>query len=1138
MEIIRTLGLDIGTNSLGWCLIETRGEPGKNDTEGRIIDIGVRIFSATEMAGRDAKSQQSLAVRRRQARTMRRQRDRRLKRKKRLLSQLTEFGLMPAGREARKQLVRDTDDGAKGDLSTGIFALRARAVNKPLKPFELGRVLFHMNQHRGFKSNRKTDKRNKNESTKIETGVSRLHQAMGAMGARTYGEFLYKRRLSDETYGPKGGRLNRKSIRTRLRPETQAEFEPDKNAKGDGYDFYPDRAELEREFDTIVDAQAPHHPHLTEQTIAALRETILFQRPLLPPRVGKCSYNPDELRLPKAHPLFQEFRLYKEVNELKVTDKYERAFRLTPEQRDTLILKLRGAKKPSYKTLFKLLKLDPKYERFNKDKGARSKMEGNLVRAVLGHKTCFGPAWSTLSINEQWRIIERLLEEPDPEVLRRWLADNTQLDDEHIEAVMAAELPSGYGRLGHSAMTNLLDALKNDTDEDGNVISEAEAAINVYGRTNAEDDPNREAVALLPKYQEVLERHIPPGEGSIKNPPSPKDPGYDRHMGRITNPTVHIALNQLRLLVNALVKRYGKPDRMAVELGRELKLSDRQRDEINKDIAANTKHAQRRSAELEEMGMEDNGYNRLRLKLWEQLNEKDPSNRVCIYSGTPITKRMALSPETNVDHILPYSRTLDDGINNKLLCTIHANRQKKNRAPAEVPEWEEHYDDILTRAKNLPIGKQWRFAKDAMEQFEERGDFAARQLTDMQYASRMAAKYLQALYPAEEVDKHGELRRTARIRALPGRTTEMLRRHWKLNEILHDREFMDTTKAKNRLDHRHNAIDAAVIACTSRSLINRIAKESAEREKAGAEAVAARAPEPWKGFREDLRVAVLGDNGHAPGIVVSHKPDHGTISRAGYASGKGQTAGQLHNETAYGFTDETNEKGDRLAVRRKALDEFTKEDHLLAIRDPNLRDTLWEVTRGLSGKDFQSALVAFSNEPNWNGRDNPYKGLRHIRVLEPRKLIPIRNKTGKAYKGYMGDSNYRYDVWRLPDGKWKVEVVSTFDAHQPEWRSQIRAQYATAKKLLSLTQNDMVAYENPNSNGKSDRVIARVRKFGQTGVIFLVPHFESGPLDKRHANPKDPFRHFSKSPGTLKALKLRQVRVDVLGRVSDPGPRD
>ena len=1104
---MRTLGLDLGTDSLGWCLVETSGEPLFRG-EGSILAIGARIFGD----GREPKSGASLAVDRRAARATRRRRDRYLSRRATLLRVLTDYGLMPPDDDARRHLVKETNDGKgknegpkvpgkPGDISTSVHGLRARALAEKLTPHQIGRVLFHLNQRRGFKSNRKTDRRD-NDQGKIEIGINRLGDAMREAGAETLGQFLHERRGKGQ------------SVRTRLRPETGDD------AKGDGYDFYPSRAQLEREFDLICEAQAAHYPDiLSDERVAHLRAIVYYQRPLKPVVAGRCSYNQDEKRLPKAHPLFQSFRLYKEVNELALVGEDQQARKLTVEQRDVLIHKLRSSKTATFTSLRRTLKLGTEY-RFNKESDTRTGLLGDEIYVSMSDPKCFGNRWSQFGVDGQWEILSRLREEEDPLELHRWLTESCGLSDDEASAVAKVPLPDGFGRMGATALASLTDALKYETYDDGTVITEAEAARRCGYNHSDKSDRDFPGHELLPKYQEVLERNIPPGTGD------PNDV-YDVYKGRITNPSVHIALNQLRRVVNAVIRRHGRPDRIAIELGRELKLSDKEKKKVDDTIRKNTRAAEERSKKLAELGQADTGYNRLRLKLWEELNRDQPLNRVCFYSGEPITASMLFTQDIDVDHILPYSKTLDDSEANKILCLTTANRQKRNRAPAEVVEWAGRYEDVLARAGMLPRNKRWRFARDAMEKFADEEGFLARQLTDMRYGARMALTYLASLYPAEETDAEGVLRKHSRVRALPGRMTEMLRRRWGLNELLPDHNIFggDTVKEKNRKDHRHHAIDAFVIACTSRSLIQKIATASAVLEREGAERVVGQIKEPWPGFREELRLKVNA-------AVVSHRPDHGTVSRAGYQAGKGQTAGKLHNDTAYGLTGEKDERGNDVVVSRKPLSAFKAAKDLDGIRDRELREALQEATYGLAGRDFEQAVLKLANQTKLAGKDNPFLNLRRVRVVEPLKTIPILDGSGKAYKGYKGDSNHRYDVWKLPDGKWVAKVVTTFNAHQPDWQSAVRQQFPTAKKVLSLNQDDAVAADGPHG-----RVIYRVVKFNTAGQIYLAAHNEAGALKGRDADPNDPFKYVSKAASGLRSINARQVRVDEIGQVFDPGPR-
>ena len=161
------LGLDIGTNSIGWALLEL-----KDDKPCRIIRTGVRIFSD----GRNPKDGSSLAVTRRLARQQRRMRDRKLKRQRRLIDALVKTSLMPSNAAAR-QALEHVDP----------YEIRAKALDERVDAHHLGRALFHISKRRGFKSNRKTDGGD-SESGVMASSISATRQQMAADGARSYGE--------------------------------------------------------------------------------------------------------------------------------------------------------------------------------------------------------------------------------------------------------------------------------------------------------------------------------------------------------------------------------------------------------------------------------------------------------------------------------------------------------------------------------------------------------------------------------------------------------------------------------------------------------------------------------------------------------------------------------------------------------------------------------------------------------------------------------------------------------------------------------------------------------------------------------------------------------------------------------------
>ena len=1056
------LGLDIGTNSIGWWMYHT-------DSGGDItanIDGGVRIFSD----GRDPKSGASLAVDRRIARAARRRRDRFLRRRTVLMEHLATAGLMP-----------ENPDGAKKLERLDPYELRARGLDEEMPLTHLGRALFHLNQRRGFKSNRKTDGDNK-EGGLIQSGSERLDQAIMASGARTFGEFLHQRRQTDDP-------RKTPAVRTRMVTLTLSN-----NKTENRYDFYPDRRHLEDEFSQLWAAQQAHHPDVLNDTLRdSLFETIFYQRPLKAPKVGRCLFL-DEPRLAKAHPLTQQRILYETVNNLRIGAPGKAKRPLTIDQRDTIILAL-NQKKHTKSTagmalkliaLGKVVKLQPG-ESFTLETLARESIACDLTRASLSHPDRFGANWSKLNPDEQWALIQRLSNDEDRNALIIWLQDEYGLDDAHAAGVADAPLPEGYGRIGDTATRNILEHLK--------------AAVMTYNQAveasgwHHSDHPTGDGLEALPYYGEILDRHVIPGS---------QDPDDDdiTRFGRITNPTVHIGLNQIRRLVNQIIRQYGKPDQIVVELARELKQSADQKREIQVVIKRNTDAAIMRGKKLvEELGQPDNGRNRMLLRLWEELGS-DPMTRLCPYTGTRISAGMIFGGEVEDDHILPYSRTLDDSMSNRTLCLRAANREKRDKTPWEAwgdtPKW----DAIAANLKNLKPNKQWRFAPDAMERFEADNGFLDRQLVDTQYLSRIARQYLDALYTSG-----------GHVWVVPGRLTEMLRRHWGLNSLLPDHN-RQASKKKNRQDHRHHAIDAAVIAATDRGLIKRISDISKSGEETGLEYFAASVSPPWDDFRADMRTQLNQ-------IIVSHRADHGRIDPASRAIGKDTTAGQLHNDTAYGLTGKQNDNGSPLVVTRKPLDTLTPK-MIDKIRDPDLQRTLRVATKDKDGKEFESALKTFA------AKKGPYHGIRRVRLIEALDVIQINDDSGRAFKGYKGDSNLCYEIWQLPDGKFKPQVITTFEAHQP---STLKRPHPAAKRVLRVFKRDMVALSHPKFGG----LVCYVQKLTLGNGLFLVPHTESN-ADARDRDKDDTFKLIQMGGGSLMKANIRRIHVNEIGQIRDPGP--
>ena len=1071
-----TLGLDIGTTSIGWAIVESDNEGVRR----KLNAAGVRLFPDGCEPGPGKST--SLAVGRREKRAARRRRDRYIQRRTQLLQLLVAHGLMPQEKAARRELEAHNP-----------YQVRALALDMPIPLHQLGRAIFHLNQRRGFKSNRIADGANE-ETGMIAQATSRLRNAMVDDSARTLGEFLWKRLSRGQS--------------VRIRMTELGDDQDNSKASDEGYAFYPDRDLLEFEFTKIWQAQAPHFKEvLTDKLRDLLFECIFYQRPLKKPKVGLCTLLGGETmepRLPKADPYFQKRRILEEINSLRLEyGPGHTPLPLNLEQRDMLMKALTdrqkgGGRQLTFTQMRRVLKLPDVV--FNHERKGETGVKCDEVSGVLAHTNCFGDVWWALSEERQREVVARLLEEQDEEALTQWLQSEFDLSENAASTAALARLPQGYGRLGETATRAINRELK-DTLIGDRVIVYSEAVNAAPELRHHSDFRTGEIMDELPYYGKVLERQIIPGSG---------DPGDAEQdcIGKISNPTVHIGLNQLRRVVNRLIKSYGHPDAIVVEIARDLKMSEKQKADFKKRQRRDREEAIRRGEKLTELGQANTGANRALLKLWEELNPDDALNRRCIYSGDVISPAMLFDGSVDIDHILPWSKTLDDSNANKILCTSVANKWKRNRTPYEA--WAAHPETwaaITGRLAAVPAlsGKAWRFGPDAMERFKDVGGFLARHLVDTQYLSRMAKQYLEVIAPE-------------RVYVSTGHLTGMLRRHWGLNDLLPDHNLVQTAHEKNRLDHRHHAVDAAIVSTLNLSLLQLVSSEAGRREGQGLDDVIGSVPPPWESFREELRDAL-------DRTIVSHKPDHGTIGRR--KNGEDQTAGGLHNDTAYGLTGEKDAKGKDLVVHRVPLSALKKthfETGGAYVRDEALRIALWEETKDVSDKDLLQALRAFSR------RHPVFKGIRAARVIEPLSVIPITDQAGNAYKGYKGDANYRYDVWELPNSRWKAEVVTMFDAHRKDWRSAVKQAFPTARKVLRLHQGDMVAYDD-EVHGSG---IGRVVKFRQSGGITLAPHNEGGALKSRDADPDDPFKYFEASPTRLKAASARQVRIDEIGRVFDP----
>lgn len=929
------LALDLGSTSLGWAILRLNDTP---SAPVAVIKAGVRIFSD----GRNPKDGSSLAVTRREARAMRRRRDRLLKRKARMMRTLIEHGFFPKDEAARKAME-----------TISPYGLRAKGLNEALKPEEFARALFHINQRRGFKSNRKTDKKD-NDSGALKSAIKQLHAALDPSGVdgkpRTVGEYLHRREQAGQT------------VRARFRQQ-RVQKEDGKTRIDKSYDLYIDRAMIEAEFDALWAKQSALNPaQFNEKARAELKDCLLHQRPLKPVKPGRCTLLPEEERAPLALPSQQRFRIYQEVNHLHVLRDGLKEETLTLEQRDLLVNALERNGKRSFTQIKKLLGLGGAVQ-FNFEDPKRQELKGNVTSAFLSRNEHFGDAWFDFAPNQQDAIVMQLVSEENESRLVQWLETETGIDEARAETISSAVLPvDGYGSLSAKALARILPELQRDViTYDKAVLAagfEHHSRLSNFGEVPGRTfdtgiqriDPktgeiqNLHAFTALPYYGEFLQRHV----AFAKEKPR----SDEERFGKIANPTVHIGLNQVRVVVNALIKRYGHPAEVIVEVARDLKQNQEQRKEDNERQAKNQKRNERLRAEaasILQIAPERVRHADIqKLILWEELSF-DPADRRCPYSGLQISANMVLSDEVEIEHILPFSQTLDDSLNNKTVAMRQANRIKGNRTP-----WDARLDfeaqgwsttAMLDRAEQMPKNKRYRFGEDGYQRWlREDKDFLARALNDTRYLSRVAREYLSLICPQA-------------TRVIPGQMTAMLRAKLGLNDIL------GLDGEKNRNDHRHHAVDACVIAVTDQGMLQRFAQASASARERQLNRLVDNMPLPWPSYRDHVARAV----NH---IWVSHKPDHGH-------------EGAMHNDTAYALL------GNGLVSVHKTLDGVRQKE-----------------TAALKVIEFSNAKASTRHGVLPDGSPRPYKGYKG----DSNYCIEIvRNEKGK----WEGEVISTFDAYQL-----------------------------------------------------------------------------------------------------------------------------
>ncbi len=1051
---------DLGSGSLGWAVFELE-EIGHKPIA--LADMGACIFPT----GRDPKSKESKAAGRRQPRQQRRQTDRRKKRRVELENRLVGAGLMPPA---------DDEEARRAFFDLDPYLARDRAARGRAELNDLGRAIWHISKHRGFKSNRKTDRSNEDEKGKISEASAALRRLLAERGAPSYGAWLAERHRAKQP--------------VRVRPV------------GEGiktaYDFYPIRSMLEDEFDHMWRVQAPHHSHLTQNAREEIRDTVFFQRPLKPVKPGRCTFFPDDYRMPKWHPLAQEFLILQQLNMLRIIEgSVERSLDLTA--RDLIARHLMSGERLTWAGLKRQLNL-PSDTKLNLEDGGLKELPHNATAArMVGTKGKSGPlavVWPGWRDEDRLRVLEVLDEAMTPQAAIDRLVSHCSLELALAEKVEKIPLPDGHLMLGKRAINAILTVMREQVVVYSDAIDRAserglfgEGVVVKHSELRPEGDPG---LPNLPRYNElqVLQHMIGTGTGDPRDQP-------DIRFGRISNPTVHVALGQFRRVMNALIVRYGKPAQVVIETTRDMAKSARELNEIESEIRKNTKRNDEWRAELEAEGIVAPGARIgdrfLRMRLWQELGASN-ADRICPYSGRPISLHQLHSDAIEIDHILPFEDTFDDGPSNKTVCFRAANRIKGKRAPGDAWSGEE-LAAIIARVKGAPGMKRklWRFLPGALEEWQEQKGFENRQLHATGYLARVVRAYAEALFP-----KDG----TSKLWMPPGRMTAMMRRRWGLHLPDHN--------AKTRDDHRHHALDAVTVGMIDPRMIQRLQTYARRIGSEELDRVLPDPPEPFAGFSEQVRDRVAK-------LHVSHRPDHAI-------------GGRLHEDTAYGLIRDVPENLAALTIGnvvvRKPVADLTAKE-IGQVRDEAIRQELLAETlnRTSDKKVLAETLKAWSKR----------SGHRRLRIIKPAATArPVHDKDGQPYKWMVPGEIAWLDILEDGEGQWFHHAVDIWAAQQAtpaDWE----AEHPGSRFVMRLFKGDTVQLFDLGQDGNivpgSNTIKRIVRLSPSNSVLYLVGVNDAGDYQKRHADNDDPFRWDFANIGKLKYRRARRVRIDELGRV-------
>lgn len=1098
----RILGLDTGTNSLGWAVVDKQ-ENGKYS----LVSKGSLIFQEGVKVEKGIES--SKAADRTAHRALRKQYFRRRLRKIEVLKVLIEFGWCPyLSPKALHQWHVKKDypmdeafiswQRTNDNFDENPYYYRHRCLHEQLDLNEksdsyiLGRAMYHLAQRRGFLSNR-LEQGDDDETGKVKEGISSLSKSMADAGCEYLGDFFYK------LYKEKG---NTERIRTR----------------------YTDREEhYKKEFYAICERQ-----NLSAEQISKLEKALYFQRPLKSQRqgVGKCTFEPKKARVADSHPAFELFRMLSFVNNIKIKGPQDVELRpLSQEEFEKAKPMFFRKSKPQFdfEDIAKAIAGKGKYQHIKDDGDKPYKFNYRMSQSVTGCPTIaclisvFGDDYEnaiaeryTLSdgktpeqmVSDVWNVLYSF---DDKEKLKEWGKDKLQLSDEEAEKFSKLKLTHSFASLSLAAIRKILPWL-----EQGLIYPHAVLMANVPDIVGGEvwksrgDAITNELLSLITNFnpkdvamtgtldfciKDVLKDMCPLNPGATEKlyhpsmidtyPDAKKNSQGVYQLGSprtnaVRNPMAMRSLHQLRKVINTLL-REGTIDsdtEVHIEYARELNDANKRKAiaQWNKERETRRKKYAEdiRTLYKQECGKDIVPTNDdiIKFQLWEE------QDHICLYTGDSIgiTEFVGPNPSYDIEHTVPRSVGGDSTLENMTLCSSKFNRDvKKAKLPTQLSnhaaimerleEWRKKIEKLRKDADRVKTHSGMdKAVKDRLIQKRHLlkleleywvGKYKRFQMEEVPegFARRQGAgiglvgKYA-GLYLKSLFHKADD-RNKSNVRVIKGATTAEYRKMWGIQ---------DEYEKKSRDNHVHHCIDAITIACIEPGEYNATARyyqqlEEYERTKAAKPSF----PKPWATFTEDIK-AIAQEM-----LVVHSTPDNMPKHARKYvqtAKGRklamGDSArGSLHNDTYYGAIESD---GEIKYVVRKLLGNL-KESDVENIVDDTVKE---KVKQAIAKKGFKKAM----EEDIFMNREKGIK-IKKVRCFTPTVTNPLhirthRDESRKEYKRQFHvtlDGNYCMAIYEGEvKGRMKrtYEIVNMIDAA------------AYYKKSADLTKQYPIAPENKN----------------------------------------------------------------------------